>query len=152
MLQIVAAEECAPQKKEPSATGTTFPYASVAAHALSTPSRKRRPSLICIGHPGSEDLEVDSQTPVSTDYDVLHISLGHYRGMAAGQDAQDNSEIGALKHDCWTYWGHSGAPLIDANRGEMVGLHSSWDDETGMRRGVGWEAIQGFLRDWCAGE
>jgi hypothetical protein len=31
--------------------------------------------------------------------------------------------------------------------GEMlVGVHSSWDDETGMRRGVGIEAIREFLR------
>ena len=25
---------------------------------------------------------------------------------------QNNSDIGALIHNCWTYWGHSGGPLI----------------------------------------
>lgn len=70
------------------------------------------------------------------------------------QDPHDNFEIGALKHTCWTYWGHSGAPLIHADTrapggGDfaLVGLHSSWDDRTGMRRGVALVAIRAFLRE-----
>jgi len=78
---------------------------------------------------------------------VLHISSGKYRGLSPGQDPQDNSEIGALMHDCWTYWGHSGAPLVERRTGGLVGLHSSWDEETGMRRGVAWEAVQAFLEE-----
>lgn len=108
--------------------------------------------LLCIGHPGSEDLEVET-AGVETGYDVLHVSEGRFRGYAKGQDRQDNSEIGALRHDCWTYWGHSGAPLVQREGregGRLVGLHSSWDDETGMRRGVGWEALTGFLGE-CEG-
>lgn len=43
--------------------------------------------LICIGHPGSEDLE--ASTPgQATGYDVLHISQGIYHGMVVGQDPQ----------------------------------------------------------------
>lgn len=102
--------------------------------------------LVCIGHPGSEDLEAE-ELGVKTDYDVLHVSTGRFRGHIEGQDLQDNSEIGALQHDCWTYWGHSGAPLLDRRSGRLVGLHSSWDDETGMRRGVPLVAIQAFLEE-----
>ncbi|KAK3324480.1 trypsin-like cysteine/serine peptidase domain-containing protein [Cercophora scortea] len=118
-----------------------FPAVSIATDAppLKAP-------LVCVGHPGSEDLEA-SEPGVKTNYDVLHLSEGAYRGIARGQDLQDNSEIGALQHDCWTYWGHSGAPLLDGTSGELVGLHSSWDDETGMRRGVPLEAIQEFLAE-----
>lgn len=111
-----------------------------------TPSSLRAP-LLCVGHPGSEDLEV-GRPGVATGYDVLHISEGRFRGYAKGQDVHDNSEIGALKHDCWTYWGHSGAPLIEVKSGDLVGLHSSWDDQTAMRRGVGWEAIRAFLDEY----
>ena len=100
--------------------------------------------LLCIGHPGSEDLEA-STSGIETDYDVLHISTGRSRGLADDKDPQDNSEIGAMLHDCWTYWGHSGAPLITRNSGKLVGLHSSWDDSTGMRRGVPLVAIRAFL-------
>ena len=127
------------QIPESSKPPLVFPYVSP---ALSSP--EPRDSLICVGHPGSEDLEA-STAGVATDYDILHISDGRFRGYAKGQNLQDNSEIGALKHDCWTYWGHSGAPLIDQKTGTLVGLHSSWDEETLMRRGVPLEAIQQFL-------
>ncbi|KAL2127506.1 hypothetical protein VTI74DRAFT_10622 [Chaetomium olivicolor] len=104
--------------------------------------------LVCIGQPGSEDLECE-EAGVETGYEVLCVSEGRFRGYADGQNVQDNEEIGALMHDCWTYWGHSGAPLVErtARMGEiLVGVHSSWDAETGMRRGVGIEAIREFLR------
>lgn len=128
-----------------------FPFADIACQTpLFAPGSKQTARLICIGHPGSEDLEAAvSSQPVLTDYDVLHVSRGYYHGLASDQDVQDNSEIGALQHDCWTYWGHSGAPLIDSKSGEVVGLHSSWDDETGMRRGVAWEALHEFMNEWC---
>ena len=143
LLQILAAEDLV------NASPPTFPLATIAPTPPAAPKTQKTP-LICIGHPGSEDLEATTtSSPVPSNYDVLHVSYGHYRGMARGQDAQDNSEIGALKHDCWTYWGHSGAPLIAAGSGEVIGLHSSWDDQTGMRRGIGWEALKGFLREWC---
>lgn len=103
-------------------------------------------AFICVGHPGSEDLEA-SKPGIKTNYDVLHVSIGKFRGYAPGQDVQDNMEIGALMHDCWTYWGHSGAPLVEQRSGKLVGLHSSWDDQTGMRRGVGLAAIKTFLNE-----
>ncbi|KAK7445830.1 AT hook domain-containing protein [Colletotrichum acutatum] len=107
-----------------------FPFVTVSSVP---PASKTR--IICVGHPGSEDFEA-AVPGTKTDYDVLHLSTGTFRGCAEGQDPQDNSDIGALMHSCWTYWGHSGAPLVDRKTGTLVGLHSSWDDETGMRRGV----------------
>jgi hypothetical protein len=100
--------------------------------------------LACVGHPGSEDLE-HPEPGTRTNYDVLVISTGRFRGYAPNQDIHDNSEVGALMHNCWTYWGHSGAPLVDIRSGNLIGLHSSWDEESGMRRGVGWEALRAFL-------
>jgi hypothetical protein len=101
--------------------------------------------LVCIGHPGSEDFEA-AEPGVKTGYDVLHFSIGIFHGYVEGQDLQNNADIGALQHDCWTYWGHSGAPLLERDSGKFVGLHSSWDDETGMRRGIALEAIKEFLK------
>ena len=118
---------------------TSFSCASVADVPPPVASK-----LLCVGHPGGEDLEA-GRPGVKTNYDVLHVSTGAYRGLAAGQDVQDNSEIGALMHDCWTYWGHSGAPLAELKTGRLIGLHSSWDDSTGMRRGVPLEALTEFL-------
>ncbi|KAH7122301.1 trypsin-like cysteine/serine peptidase domain-containing protein [Dendryphion nanum] len=130
-------------KTLPSASSFVFPSIS---HISRIPPPVRT-NLICIGHPGSEDLEI-GRPGVATGYDVLHISEGKFCGYAKGQDVQDNSEIGALMHDCWTYWGHSGAPLVERKTGALVGLHSSWDEETGMRRGVGWEALGAFMKEW----
>ncbi|KAK7426080.1 hypothetical protein QQZ08_007390 [Neonectria magnoliae] len=114
---------------------------------LADAAPKRGARLLCVGHPGSEDLE-DPVPGLQTGYDTLVLSTGTFRGLAPGADPQDNSEIGALAHDCWTYWGHSGAGLVDRATGALVGVHSSWDDETGMRRGVPWEAVDAFVGDF----
>jgi hypothetical protein len=153
LLRITAADRLAADHAD-AASPMLFPFVDIASQTpLFAPGDKQTTRLICIGHPGSEDLEAvptsDSSEPMLTDYDVLHISRGYYHGLASDQDVQDNSEIGALKHDCWTYWGHSGAPLIDSKSGEVVGLHSSWDDQTRMRRGVAWEALHEFMEEWC---
>merc|ERR1719482_925745 len=44
-----------------------------------------------------------------------------------------SADVGTtLQHTCWTYWGHSGAPLFD-EAGGVCGLHASWDRHVGMR-------------------
>lgn len=100
--------------------------------------------IFCIGQPGADDLESD--TPCKTTYDLFEISEGSLCGLVPGRDPQDNSEIGSLKHNAWTYWGHSGAPLLSMS-GALVGLHSSWDDKTAMRHGIPLVAIRSFLEE-----
>ncbi|KAL4938058.1 hypothetical protein BDV06DRAFT_201780 [Aspergillus oleicola] len=107
------------------------------------PSTWEQTPIICIGQPGADDLE--SKTPQATGYDLLEISEGRLRGMVDGAYPQDNLEIGTLKHDAWTYWGHSGAPLVCRETGALLGLHSSWDDQTAMRHGVPLTAVREFL-------
>jgi hypothetical protein len=144
LLRVISAQPntMAPSTDSKPSVNSSEGFPSV---ALATSPTRPNGDLACVGHPGSEDLE-SSLPGVKTNYDVLHVSTGAFRGYAEGQDLQDNSEIGALQHDCWTYWGHSGAPLIESITGRLVGLHSSWDDTTGMRRGIPLEAIQEFIR------
>jgi hypothetical protein len=149
LLQITAAQP-EPHSANPHAVSAsdTTANASVASFPFVTLAEippRLRAALVCIGHPGSEDLEV-AQSGVKTGYDILHVSTGSFRGYAPNQDLHDNSEIGALKHDCWTYWGHSGAPLVEQSTSHLIGLHSSWDEKTGTRRGIPLDAIQQFLR------
>ena len=113
-----------------------FPSTSLAA----TPPALKA-VLVCIGQPGSDDLESSSRR--KTDYPIVSISKGQYLGCIDGLHS-DNSEIGRLMHSCWTYWGHSGGPLLDAT-GCIVGLHSSWDDETGTRHGIHLDALTEFV-------
>ena len=101
--------------------------------------------VLCIGQPGRDDLEAEGSR--KTKYNLIEISEGRFRGMVKGQDPQDNGQIGSLMHDAWTYWGHSGAPIISAERGSLVGLHSSWDDQTAMRHGIPGIAVREFLKE-----
>ncbi|OBS25433.1 hypothetical protein FPOA_05967 [Fusarium poae] len=119
-----------------------FPHVRIAS---SPPKFKSK--LLCIGHPGSDDLEAED-SDAETGYDTLVLSEGTFRGLSEDQDPQDNSDIGALRHTCWTYWGHSGAGLFDRVTGSLVGVHSSWDEKTGMRRGVPPEAVVSFLEEF----
>lgn len=116
---------------------------------LSTQSPADKMPIICIGQPGSDDLE--SAGNRKTEYDLVEVSEGYFRGMIPGKNPQDNEEIGTLKHDAWTYWGHSGAPLLRADDGGLIGLHSSWDERTAMRHGVPLVAIRGFLEEHLPG-
>jgi len=118
----------------------TFQYVRLASSAPSV-----KTSIICIGQPGADDLE--SKVARRTKYNLVEVSEGSFRGLVRDVDPQDNSDIGTMMHDAWTYWGHSGAPLLDAADGTLIGLHSSWDDSTAMRHGIPLVAIQEFLRD-----
>ncbi len=102
-------------------------------------------SILCIGQPGRDDLESAPGSNKKTKYNLMEISEGTYKGLVKGADPQDCSDIGSLMHDAWTYWGHSGAPLVKVSDGTLVGLHSSCDEETGIRHGVPAVAIAEFL-------
>jgi Trypsin-like peptidase domain len=136
LLKIIAIEI-----PSPLTPGSVPVFASL---AISEVAPKYRLHMICIGQPGRDDLEAGGNK--KTKYNLIEISEGRFKGMVRGQDPQDNGEIGSLMHDCWTYWGHSGAPLICAQEGGLVGLHSSWDDTTAMRHGVPGVAIREFLK------
>jgi trypsin-like peptidase len=112
--------------------------------SLSPSGPVRNDPIICIGQPGRDDLE--SKSNRRTNYDLMEISEGKFRGMIHDVDPQNNFEIGTLKHDAWTYWGHSGAPLLRRQDGTLIGLHSSWDDQTAMRHGIPLIAIEQFLQ------
>lgn len=66
--------------------------------------------------------------------------LGQARGAARGEGAGP-----LLQHSCWTYWGHSGAPLFD-ERGRVAGLHCAWDEATGARHGQALRHVREALR------
>ena len=135
LAQVVAVEAVAKG-------GAVPPFAFIRPAAA--PPKLNAP-LVCVGQPGAEDLE--AATPGrATGYELFHISRGRFRGLVPGVDVDDNAEMGVLMHDCWTYWGHSGAGLVSEVTGELVGVHSSWDEGSGMRRGVAWECVWGFLK------
>ena len=127
--------------------------------------------LFCIGNPSNVDLESMAQGEIEFEPPTWHASVGRCEGylapdIQAARDAQrargraptrgelklvaEAEAVGAeegsfLQHSCWTYWGHSGAPLFD-ERGRVAGLHCAWDDGTGMRHGQKLEHLLAALR------
>jgi hypothetical protein len=93
--------------------------------------------VICIGQPGAH-------TPGGepTGYQPFHVSVGAIRGYL--DNPLGSQQLGRVKHDAWTYWGHSGSPLFDES-GRIVALHNSWDSKTAMRHAVPLQAILHFL-------
>ena len=109
---------------------------------------KKKTPLFCIGNPADFDLEsVGEQTP--TDFWPFTISTGY----AKGYDAIRKPGLGLLKHTCWTYWGHSGAPLFkyaDNPLGfEIIGVHTSWDENNNaMRHGAAADEILSLVKKY----
>jgi hypothetical protein len=135
LLKVIAIET----KESIAGSIPIFPYIP-----LSTNEPSYKMPILCFGQPGRDDLE--STSARKTKYNLVEVSEGTFRGMVKESDPQDNSEIGTLMHDAWTYWGHSGAPLVSEKDGTLVGMHSSWDDRTAMRHGIPRVAIGEFLK------
>jgi hypothetical protein len=96
--------------------------------------------VLCVGnpsafHPTGEDSEFSPP--------IFHTSTGIIAGKTSGA-RKTAIGLGSLRHTCWTYWGHSGAPLLAAD-GAIMGIHNTWDDEKGTRHGVGVEEIRAFI-------
>jgi S1-C subfamily serine protease len=110
----------------------SLPFARLAARAPTVGTW-----VAVIGQPGRFTPEGEL-----TGYQRFHVSTGRIRSLRS--DVLGPQRLGAVGHDAWTYWGHSGSPLFSAS-GELVALHNSWDASTAMRHAIPWQAITRFL-------
>jgi S1-C subfamily serine protease len=102
--------------------------------------------VLCCGNP---------MEPGRGGYPPFHVSLGVAEDVAEGDTDPSvpnrgfgyGTDLGGLKHTAWTFWGHSGSPIVDADTGILVGIHSSWNDKTGKRHGVSLPVIRRFLTE-----
>ncbi|MEX0777415.1 MAG: serine protease [Phycisphaeraceae bacterium] len=115
-------------------TEHTFAFAPLAAKpaVVSDP-------VVCIGQP-------EPHTPAGkpSGFGPFHVSAGTI--LEVGTDPLGDQSLGSIRHDAWTYWGHSGSPLFDL-RGRIVALHNSWDVTHGQRHAVSLAAIEQFLQE-----
>ena len=117
-----------------------FPYLEIAEKLAPEGSE-----VYCIGQPGYEDLEVKSKKKVETGYNSFEISKGTVQGYLRNDTYLcKRTELGPMKHDCWTYWGHSGSPIFDLS-GKVVGIHNTWNYKNAMRHGLSTNSIRKFL-------
>ena len=148
------------------------PSMPLAAASVATQPAALGARLFCVGNPSNVDLEslADGGEGIEFEPPTFHTSVGECLGyidpatqaaMAAQQArgraptrgelklVAEAAPVGAcegtyLQHSCWTYWGHSGAPLFD-EAGRVAGLHCAWDDRTGMRHGQKLQHLQRVL-------
>ena len=66
-------------------------------------------------------------------YKPFWISFGKIKGYIK-DGIYCKNDLGPLIHNCWTYWGHSGAPIFNTN-GKIVGMHNSWNEKNANRHG-----------------
>lgn len=130
-----------------------LPFAELAKEAVELGGR-----LFCVGNPSNVNLESLRKGRIEFEPPCWHVSVGRCEGyvdpaiqaakdmQAARGRAPTRGELkmireaapvtaeagGYLQHSCWTYWGHSGAPLFNVE-GYVTGLHCAWDDGNGMR-------------------
>jgi len=143
---------------------------SLASAVLATNAPLVGTRLFCIGNPSSIDLESCTQGTIEFEPPCWHLSAGHcinYLDPAVNIESRIQSDRGRaptrgelkklqtlaaipftnskkgvfIEHSCWTYWGHSGAPLFD-DTGAVVGLHCAWDDKSGIRHGQKLQHLQ----------
>ena len=101
-------------------------------------------AVVAIGNPYDWDLEAaDGAKPRPMGYTPFFASAGQLEGHLSEEEAALKG-VGAAMHSCWTYWGHSGCPIVE-RRGGIVALHSSWDDGNGQRHGVPLAAMRAFV-------
>lgn len=62
-----------------------------------------------MGNPGIGSLE-----PLrgANSHPLVMYSIGELHGMVDGQSPHVNHPLGSLKHSAFTYWGHSGGPIV----------------------------------------
>lgn len=125
---------------------TGAPVSTFHFFALRADAAPKNTRIFCIGQPGYDDLESDN--PRKTNFGPFHLSEGVVEGYLRDKIyGNEKRELGPLKHSCWTYWGHSGAPLFD-EQGQLVGMHNSWDDRNAMRHGLSILTIREFLNKY----
>eukprot|EP00978_Attheya_sp_CCMP212_P001231 scaffold2560_cov35-Attheya_sp.AAC.3 len=108
------------------------------------PSDCKASPVLCVGNPCEFDLEADDPNATITfTPPIFHTSKGRLTGPTNPTRCVDLG-LGKSRHTAWTYWGHSGAPLINRH-GQIVGIHNSWDEDRGTRHCVSSAEIAEFV-------
>ena len=122
-------------------TNKKFPYAKIKI-PLNSKNEAKGKNIFCIGNP-CFTLEDDNGKIKNNEYKPFWISFGKIKGYLKDPIYCKN-DLGPLIHNCWTYWGHSGAPIFNFD-GELVGMHNSWNEKNANRHGNSLLGIIKFL-------
>ena len=119
-----------------------FVYAKIKP-TIKEENEKIGENVFCIGNPCFEMFDDEDEKLRRNNYKPFWISFGKIKGYMRDKIYGKN-DLGPLIHDCWTYWGHSGAPIFN-NNGEVVGMHNSWNEKNANRHGISLLGIINFI-------
>mmetsp|Transcript_5729 Transcript_5729/g.7049 ORF Transcript_5729/g.7049 Transcript_5729/m.7049 type:complete len:362 (-) Transcript_5729:27-1112(-) len=109
--------------------------------------------IFALGNPCDTDLETSDEGNHKRSKNGFYpfcVSQGKLEGKISAEEANIRG-LGRLIHSSWTYWGHSGCPLVSVMKQDgkdtacIVGIHNSWDDCNGNRHGIPLDEIWSFL-------
>ena len=107
--------------------------------------------IFALGNPCDTDLE-DVGRKSKNGFNPFHVSKGKLVSKLNRSEARKLG-LGRQIHSAWTYWGHSGCPLLSLNQTDkedctvqIVGIHNSWDDRNANRHGIPLDDLWEFLR------
>ena len=106
--------------------------------------------IFALGNPCDIDLETDSETQRRNGFFPFHVSEGRLEHKISLHKSKREG-LGRQIHSAWTYWGHSGCPLIgmleckDGLEPLVLSIHNSWDERNGNRHGISLDEIISFV-------
>ncbi len=116
-------------------------------------SDKDGTDIFALGNPCDTDLETSGEGNNMRSKNGFYpfcASQGKLERKISAEEANSYG-LGKLIHSAWTYWGHSGCPLVSVgeqdgrNAAFIMGIHNSWDDRNGNRHGVPLDEIWSFI-------
>jgi hypothetical protein len=121
-----------------------FPYAKLKQNANLIKNPDKDENVFCIGNPCFAEFENGCGNAYNkNEYKPFWLSKGKIKGYMK-DEVYGKFDLGPMIHTCWTYWGHSGAPIFNYNS-ELVGMHNSWNDKNANRHGISLIGIYQFL-------
>ena len=107
--------------------------------------------IFALGNPCDIDLETDLDAPRSNGFFPFNVSEGRLESKISSKKSKMDG-LGRQIHSAWTYWGHSGCPLIGLHEMEpyIFGIHNSWDERNGNRHGIPLDEITVFVNDYMS--
>ena len=111
-----------------------FPLTNIATKPV-----KKGDGIYIIGHPANSKRLKQTENKLQQ-----NICGGRIIGLPSKKSLLKQQNImGGIKHNCVTFGGHSGAPLLNVN-GEIVGIHVTCDNFEGTA--ITQQAMQQFIR------
>lgn len=144
LLKVIAVKIKGKFKRLEELKNKKFPFVNLNENFSLNTNANKNEKVFCIGNPSFTEYENDNQNfYLKNEYMPFWLSKGKIKGYMQDEIYGD-FDLGPMIHSCWTYWGHSGAPIFNYDL-ELIGIHNSWNDQNANRHAISLLGISKFL-------